>query len=80
MPKRWLRLFILVGLGRMLAPSFWADDQAGNEAFTLYLDGNAVDSELGVKLGVGFVRGSCFCDFVRAHREESRSQLFLAGT
>jgi len=54
MTKPWLNLSIVVGLALLLAPPFWVDNQAGSEAFTLYLDGNAIDSELGVKLGVNW--------------------------
>ena len=51
MTKMWLHLSIVVGLVFMLATPALADFLTGKEAFTLYLDGNAVDLELGGKPG-----------------------------
>jgi len=51
MTKTWISFSIVVCLSLMLATPALADVLAGKEAFTLYLDGNAVDLELGVKPG-----------------------------
>ena len=65
----------------MLAPPIWTDNQARSEAFTLNLDGIAVDSELGVKPGSGFYidLGGSFLVLMKASNYKNYMKFKVGG-